>query len=361
MENINSYIVSHGAKRIGLFHPYNELDALVFARISYLPLHKISLKKSETIGSACEKLIDVLKENDFSWPGDYEFTKSLIDANRFKDCQLSNFVRNNNRSLEKQFSAITVHIGHRKMYLSYFGTDDSIIGWKEDFNLAFLDHIPAQTAALRYLNTLTKKYPHKKMYLGGHSKGGNLAIYASTMAKDEIQKKIKRVYNYDGPGLRSGTMALDTGSEKVVGKIYSTIPQGSIIGRLFEHNESVKVVKSTAKGLYQHDIYTWQVEGTKFVKSKTTEASDLADETITKWLESATREERKVFINATFEALENAEVNNPIELRDKWLKTMPKMIKYMVKLPKEERKTVINVWTKLGKAFLRARRDKNAK
>lgn len=361
MANINSYIISRGAKRISFFHPYNELDALVFARISYLPFHKISLKKDDTIGSVCRRMFDELSSKDFAWPGDYELVENLIDARRFNRKRISNFIRNNNRSLEKQFSAVTIHLSPKKMYLSFFGTDESIIGWKEDFNLAFLDHVPAQTAALRYLNNLAKKYPDKKIYLGGHSKGGNLAIYSSIMAKDEVQKRIKTVYNYDGPGLRSGTMALDTGTEMVVNKIRSTIPQGSIIGRLFEHNESIKVVKSTAKNLYQHDIYSWETKGTKFVESKVTGASNFADKTITNWLESATKNERKIFINAMFDALSSADVNSPLDLRDKWLKAMPTMLKSFIKLPKEERKVVLTVWKKLGSSLFKAWRDDNGK
>ena len=359
MENINSYIISRKAKRIGFFNPYNELDALVFARVSYLPLYRIKMSKKETIGSICFKLSETLKKEDYAWPDDYDFVNNLKDARRFARKRVSNYVRNNNRSLEKQFSAITIHVNHFTMYLSFFGTDETITGWKEDFNLAFLDHIPAQTAASKYFKTVAKKYPYKKVYLGGHSKGGNLAIYASVVAPDALQKRITTVYNYDGPGLRRGTMALDIGSEKVIGKIRSYIPQGSVIGRLFEHNEKVKVVESTAKSLYQHDIYSWKISGTKFVKAKSTKQSDLTDRTITKWLESATKEERKIFINAMFKALEDADVNNPLELKAKWVKAMPTMLKSFVKLPKEERKVVIDVWKKLGASFLKARKEEN--
>lgn len=358
MSNINSYIVSHKAKRIGFFNPYNEIDALVFARFSYLPFYKIKMEKQETIGSVCKKMSEKLKREDYVWPDDYEFVENLKNARRFMKKRVSDYVRNNNRSLEKQFSAITIHINHFEIYLSFFGTDDSITGWKEDFNLAFLDHIPAQTEASKYLRNVAKKYPYKRVFLGGHSKGGNLAIYASVIAPDALQKRIKRVYNYDGPGLRKGTAALDTGTEKVVGKIRSVIPQDSVVGRLFEHNEKVKVVKSNAKSLYQHDIYSWQISGTKFIKSKSTKGSDFTDRTITNWLETATKEERKIFINALFDALENADVNNPLELKAKWLKAMPTLLKSFIKLPKEQKKVVMEVWRKLGASFLKARKEK---
>ncbi|MBP5674852.1 DUF2974 domain-containing protein [Candidatus Saccharibacteria bacterium] len=356
MSNINSYIASK-KERIGLFSPYNELDALVFARVSYLPLHKIRLKKNETVGSICRKLSEKLERKDYAWPDDYDYVEALKNTPRFSKKKVTNYVRRNSTSLEKQFSALTIHLSPLKMYVSFFGTDDSLTGWKEDFNLAFLDHIPAQTEAKKYFKKVSKKYFLKKVYLGGHSKGGNLAIYAAIVSPDALQKRIKKVYNYDGPGLRKGTMALDTGSEKVTKKIQSIIPQGSVIGRLFEHNEEIKVVKSNAKRLYQHDIYTWEISGDSFVESKNTKRSDIVDKTITTWLERASKAERKVFINVIFEALSDADVNNPLELKSKWLRVMQVGLKTYVNLPKEDRKTIFEVWKKLGSSFMKARKE----
>ncbi len=360
MPNLNSYIISHSKWRIGFFHPLNDVDAMVFARFSYLPFSKIKMDERETVGSICTKMSNHLKIDDYCWPDDYEFVNNLKNARRFKNKRVSDYKRVNNRSIEKQFSAITIHLNHFEMYLSFFGTDDSITGWKEDFNLAFLDHIPAQTEAQKYLETLRKAYPLKKMRLGGHSKGGNLAIYASVTADDAVQKRMLKVYNFDGPGLRKGTAALDTGTEKVINKIHSFIPQGSVIGRLFEHNEKVTVVKSGAKNLYQHDIYSWQVRGNRVVESKTTKASDLADKTITKWLETASKDDQKVFINSMFKVLASADINSPLELRDKWFKAMPTMLKTFHTLPKEKKKVVMAVWKKLGSSFLKARKGDDA-
>ncbi len=359
MANINSYITSHQG-RIGIFNPYNELDALVFARFSYLPLNRIKLSDHETIGSVCEKLSEHLTREDYVWPDDYDFVENLKNSRRFSKKHITDYVRKNSTALEKQFSAVTIHINPSKMYVSFFGTDNILIGWKEDFNLAFLDHIPAQTEAQKYLNDVSSKHKLKKMYLGGHSKGGNLAIYSSITAADSLQKRIIRIYNYDGPGLRKGTMALDTGTEKVSGKIISIIPQDSVIGRLFEHNEKVIVIKSNAKNLYQHDIYSWQTKGTRFVESKSTKGSNLVDKAITGWLETASEEERKIFINSLFNALSNAEINGPLDLRTKWPKVMANILKTYVKLPNDKKKTIMVVWKKLGSAFLKARKDENA-
>ena len=357
MSNINSYLSEFGDRKIGPACPYNELDALVLARISYLPFHKISMKSRETIGSICEKMSKNLKTTDFMWPEDQILVEHLQKSRRFSRKVVTDYVRENSSALEKQFSAITIHLGPTKMYLSFFGTDNLLTAWKEDFNLAFMDHVPAQTAAKDYLNSLAKKFLFKQIFLGGHSKGGNLAMYAAITSSDYIQFRIKKIYNYDGPGLRSGTMALDTGFEHVTRKIISVIPQDSIIGRLFEHNEKVKVVKSNAKGILQHDIYSWEIDGKSFVRSKSTKKSDLADETITGWIETASEEERKIFVNSLFEVLADADLNGPLELKTKWPKVMSKALKAYVKLPRENKKAILAVWRKLGVSFIRARKD----
>ena len=360
MENINTYLESRRGKRITVFDPFNDVDAMILARFSYLPFHRIKVEKKETVSSICAKMIDKLTIDDFMWPDDFRYVRLMILSKRFSNMKVTNYVRNNSKSAERQFSAVTIHINHFEMYLSFFGTDDTLVGWKEDFNLAFLDVIPAQKEGTKYVEMIHELYPTKIMRLGGHSKGGNIAMYAAITSPDAYQRKMFRIYNFDGPGLRKGTAALDVGTEKVLRKIRSFIPQGSIIGRLFEHKEKVYVVKSIGKNIYQHDIYTWMIDGKKIVPSSTTKASDLADRTITKWLESASKEERKVFINSLFKVFSSANVNTPLELKAHWLKATPTMLKTFYSLPKEKKKVIFEVWKKLGSSFLKARKENDA-
>lgn len=355
--NINDYIRWRGDLRIGVFYPFNDVDAMILARVSYLPFTKIKMGPHETLGSAADKMIDELKESDFAWPDDLVLVKNLKTSKRFKDMFVTDYVRKNSTELECQFSAVTIHINYHEMYLSFFGTDDTLVGWKEDFNLAFLDKIPAQKEGEEYLKRVCRKFPMKSIRLGGHSKGGNIAMYVGITAPDAWQYKMKKIYNFDGPGLRKGTAALDLGTEKVIKKITSFIPQDSVIGRLLEHNEKVVVVKSDAKNLMQHDIYSWEVQRNGVVESETTDASDFADQTITTWIESASNEERKTFINSLFKVFETAKVNTPLELKAHFLKFAPTMIKAYRNLPKEKRATVMAVWKKLASSFVKTRKD----
>lgn len=355
MSNLNTYLEERGNFSLAE-RPFNDVDAMVLARISYLPLDKITLKTRETIGSICQKFAS-LNPTDFRWPDDIILNKNLESSRRFKDMRVTHFVKNNSRSAERQFSAVTIHLDFKTMYLSFFGTDDSVIGWKEDFNLAILETIPAQVEALKYLKTLHRRYFWKKIYLGGHSKGGNIAVYASLTAPDHYQKKMIKIYNFDGPGLRKGTLALDKGSEKVLSKIHSFIPQDSIIGRLFEHNEKFTVVKSTSKAFYQHDIYSWEIKGDKLVKSKITSASDFTDRMITEWLDSATMEEKQIFIDGMFKIFDDAKVKGPLDLKARWTKYAPTLIKSFIDTPNDEKKTILKVWLKLGHSFMKARKN----
>ena len=356
MSNLNTYLKERGNFVFDDPHPFNELDALVLARISYLPFDKIKLKRKETVSSVCEKF-QTLETKEFRWPDDQILVENLENSARFSKMKITNYLKNNSKTAERQFSAVTIHLGFSKMYLSFFGTDDSVVGWKEDFNLAILDTIPAQDEGRKYLKRLHRRYPWKKLYLGGHSKGGNVAMFAALTAPDRFQKKMLGIYNFDGPGLRKGTLALDKGSEKVLDKIESFIPQDSIIGRLFEHNEKFTVVKSDSISFYQHDIYSWEVSGTKFVKSKSSKTSDFTDRMITNWLESATVSEKKIFIDGMFNIFDEANVKGPMDLKARWMKYAPILAKSFISTPKAERKVIIEVWKKLGQSFLKARKN----
>ena len=351
--NVNDYLIWRGDLPINKRHPFNEVDALVLARVSYLPFFKVGFSRRETLGSLTAKMAD-FKTKDFIWPDDQPFARLLAQSRRFRNLLVTNYARHNDPKIEKQFSAVTVHLNYREMFLSFFGTDNTLNGWKEDFNMAFMETVPAQAEGLRYTRQLARRFRWKKMYLGGHSKGGNVAMYAAVMAPDSLQRRIMRVFNLDGPGLSSGLIARDVG-ESILPKIVSVIPQDSVIGRLLEHREKVLVVKSEAKRLYQHDLYSWQVGYKSLVRSETTKRSDLVDKTITTWLYSATPEQRKTFVDGMFEILAAAEVETPFDILEKWYTYVPAMVKSYREIPKDERKVIMEVWRKLAESYFKSR------
>jgi hypothetical protein len=203
-----------------------------------------------------------------------------------------------------QFCAMTFRLSDGSLFVAFRGTDDTIVGWKEDFNMTFLSHIPAQERAAAYLNYVASC--HKgPIRTGGHSKGGNLAVYAAAKCGDLLQRRIVEIYNQDGPGF-SETMMNDPGYRNILPKVRSYVPQSSVIGMLLEHEEPYTIIKSNQIGIMQHDPYSWQVLGANFLQvEELTADSRFLDRTFKNWLSQMSNEERSAFFDTVFELLES--------------------------------------------------------
>ena len=186
---------------------FNEIDNLILARLSYFPLDG-SVKENDeiTVKEAYLKMKEQGTTGRILQAEDIDLFPKLANSERFGNLKLTGFVNKIDPEAEKQFSAVTILFPDNTIYVAYRGTDNTIVGWKEDFNMSFSDLVASQTESVKYLEKIANKYPEKKILVGGHSKGGNLAIYASVFCKPEIQDRIIEVYNNDGPGF----------SEKVV-------------------------------------------------------------------------------------------------------------------------------------------------
>ena len=351
MANINDYLVWRGDLKIDEKFKMNEVDNMILARFSYLLFDKIEMNEEETIESISEKM-KKFKNEEFNYNGDKELITNLGKSERYKEMIVTDYIKNNNRQVERQFSAITIHISDDEIYISFEGTDGSIAGWKEDFNLSFMDNIPSQIAGLDYLKMVAQKYPNKKIRMGGHSKGGNIAIYSAINVSEDIQKRIISVVNYDGPGFDIEKIKQNQNKE-IIKKIKTYIPQNSVIGRIMEHEEKYEVALSTEKGIYQHDIYSWQVKRNNIIKlEKTTYESDRVNKTIKDWLKSTTLEQRKIFFDGVFEILFSTNATTIDEFLGSWIKNTPKLIETYRNLSEEDRKTITSMLKLFGKIYL---------
>lgn len=347
MANINDYLLWRGDLPISKDFPFNEIDSMILARFSYLRFDKIKMKKLETIESISSKMKN-LKNEEFLYNGDKELITYLGESIRFKNMVVTDYVKTNDKEAEKQFGAITIHISIKEMYVSYIGTDSTVYGWKEDFNMAFMENVPCQVAGKEYLERIAKQYPVKKIRIGGHSKGGNVAIYAAITALSKIQNKMIKVYNYDGPGFSKDIIA-QYGNEDIISKIETYIPQDSIIGRIMNHKEKTTISYSIEKGILQHDIYSWQVLKDNMIKSeKTTQNSENLNQTVTDWLESSTAEERKIFFDAIFELVYSTEADTFGDISKTFTTSIPKVLKKYQEISHENRKTI----TEMIKLFI---------
>lgn len=348
MSNINDYLLWRGDIELDSKNKFNEVDSMILARLSYLRFDKIKMKDKMTIEEAACEMKDFDNE-EFLYNGDKDLIKNLGESNRFKNMIVTDYIKTNDKETEKQFGAVTIHISDKEMYISFIGTDSTIYGWKEDFNMAFMDSVPCQIAGKEYLEMEVKKYPDKKIRIGGHSKGGNVAIYTALTASKEIQDRIIKVYNYDGPGFNKEIISKYKGSN-VLRNIETYMPQESIIGRIMTHQEKCTITRSIEKGIYQHDIYSWQVLGKEMLKSENlTESSEIFNKSLTNWLDTTTNKQRKIFFDGVFEVIYSTEANKFSDIQKNLTANMSKIYKKYKEIPEEERKMI----TEMIKLFLK--------
>lgn len=317
---------------------FNEVDNLILSRLSYLPFEKIDMNEKETFKSIARKMKSVSLD-EFNLKEDKTLIQKVGNSNRFKNLVVTNYYFTRNDTEEKQFVAITIHLNKNEMYISYGGTDNTLVGWKEDFNLSFMTHIPSQLEGLKYIKKVSKKYI-SKIHVGGHSKGGNIAVYSAVFCPKTVQSRIIDVTNHDGPGFDKTIIEKDEYKE-ILNKIYTYIPQSSIIGRLLEHEEKYKIVKSTQRGIMQHDIYSWQVCGKEFIKSsEVTNGSEIINETVRNWLKNTTPEQRGNFINIMYEVVTTTKAKTFKEFTSAWTKNIGIILKTYKNIDEEEKKII---------------------
>lgn len=341
MSNICEYIKWRGDLTLEQ-DKFNEIDALILARFSYFPFDKI-IEKDETV--TIKELSKRFEKQDVNklpilWPNDIDLFPLMGKSKRFGEMKATKFVNEISIEKEQQFSAITILLPDNTIYVSYRGTDNTIVGWKEDFIMSFKSHIPSQINSIKYLEEIGKQYKKEKIRIGGHSKGGNLAVYAATFASEKIKKRIINIYNDDGPGFEKEILKTEEYKE-ITSKMHSYIPQTSIIGRLLNNKGKYTIVKSTQKGIMQHDLYTWQIEGKEFVcVDELTNESKIIDETITTLLDNTEPEEREKVINVIFDMLYKTDAETVGQIRKNWFANTKIMLKFYKDVDEETKKII---------------------
>ncbi len=311
----------------------NDIDLFALSIICILDFEDSITKEEMTIGDLSEKYLE--KNSDKSLgliiPDDI---KDLLDimskSNRFKNINLFDYVEIKDLDRQMQFSACTFKLKEDLYFLGFSGTDDSIIGWKENLNLLYMDFVPAQEEAIKYVKNALSKYSGTFM-CGGHSKGGNKAIVGSAFGGDE---RITRIVTYDSPGV-SDYIANSLEYNKVLYKIYTYIPNFSIIGRLLNHKEHYKVISCDAKGLAQHDPMIWHIEGKDFIYlDRLTEGAIKIDNKITDIIDQMEYDEKVGFCETCYKLLSTS---NSLYLKELEGKSVNILTSYF-KLPKEYKK-----------------------
>ena len=326
MSNIFDYLTWRGDLLFTQDAP-NGVDALIFSGLAYIPFVGRASEETVTLREAAAEFLALEDcEARVRLKNDLPLLRQAARSDRFGLTKITMYRDLLIPEQETQFAAVTFLLDDGTAFLAFRGTDDTLVGWKEDFNMSFQQTVPAQRLALQYTRDVALEY-NLPLRLGGHSKGGNAAVFAAARSSPMIQGRILEVYNHDGPGFTDYLMG-DPGYRAMVPRIKTYVPQSSVIGMLLEHEEPYTVVKSRQVGLLQHDFYSWEVLGRDFVKmEEVTEGSQRLDTTIKAWFAQMTNQERSQLVDVMFTLLGTGGVENvwdifhPKNIR-KYLKTL---------------------------------------
>jgi hypothetical protein len=339
--------------------PFNPVDNIILTHISYFPFDRIvggpEDDEGVTIAEAAKKITRILKKKPSAFDDELVFRDDpallavLGSSGRYGNLELRGYVNQIDPEAEKQFSALSI-LGCGEMSLiSFRGTDNTIVGWKEDFNMTFSPVVPAQREAVLYLENMAPKI-RGPLCLGGHSKGGNLAIYAAAFCKKNIRRRIRFIYSNDAPGFNK-TVLENSGFLEIRDRIQSFVPQSSVVGMFFEHPENYTVVKSSQTGLMQHDIFSWEVRRDDVVRMKKTNPRNaFLNRTLREWLNGLDGEHRRRFADALYAILLSAETQSLPKLGEDWLRSASLMIQGYSGIDGDTRKLI----TKTIAAFFKA-------
>lgn len=341
MANVFDYVKWRGDLTLAQ-DKFNEIDNLILSRFAYFPFDNI-INNNEIVSIKELGRRFVNKDLDtmnILWKDDIDFFPLIANSKRFGTMLATKYVNKIENELEKQFSAITILMPDDTIYVSFRGTDDTLIGWKEDFNMSFKSHVASQIDSVKYLEEVSEQFNNNNIRVGGHSKGGNLAVYSSIFVAPYIKNRIINVYNNDGPGFSYDITSTDN-YKNILNKVHTFIPESSIVGRLLNHEEQHTIIKSNQKGIMQHDLYSWQLLGNEFVcLDALSNDSEFVDRTVTELLNNIEPEKRQQVIDVLFEILVTTQKETLNDLKADWFTNARIMFNYYRKLD-DETKSII--------------------
>ena len=349
--------------------PMNDVDSLILCQFSYLKFDGLVPKLDENKPSVSMKQLaehanyeDLFKDERYEKENRALF-EAMAESKRFGNLKMNCFIDIIEMEWETQFSAITYLLDDGTIYVCYRGTDEKLIGWKEDFNMSFLKPIPGQEYSVKYLNIVTNRFPNK-FYVGGHSKGGNLAIYASMECLEEVKERIINIYCMDGPGFRPEVLDREEYAS-IADREIKIIPHSSLVGMLFQTDTNYKVVESKNFGLTQHDPYSWLIKDGEFWEvEEVDKARQFSNETLNEWVLSQDQETLRVFGETLFKVLYASGADNLIDLGKDWKKSLNGVLTALKEIDPDTKKMVklaVKEFIELGakRLFDKAEKDED--
>ena len=340
--------------------PFNNVDALLFCQVFYAKV-EVQIRDGAVVpGPEGVPLKEFYRAEYFpqmfgDGMTDHEnellFT-AMCASPRFRDVRIKNIETDLDEESEKQFAAATFVLDDRTEFVAFRGTDGSMLGCKEDFNMAFMDEVPSQKAAAAYLNRYygpDGQGQDKRIYVGGHSKGGTLAVYGSLKAGPAVRARLITVFSLEGPGFRDEVFQRLRAIEEAEGiRVIKIVPQASLVGMLMETQGKVLVVEAKAFGPMQHSAFTWQIEGDDFRYTELSNAGDFNKRVLHRWLERVSDEERALFVDRLFDLLFDNDIRSVSDIRRIGPSKVREVLESFSGMDEGSRQTMQNVLLQLG-------------
>ena len=324
---------------------FNEADAAVLARFSYMPFEYLRDPPRDGFFKirdiAAQALEDERLVTEERWKlRDRELMAAMGASRRFGELEAGYCFDRFDEKLQTQFSAITVCLPEGKRAVVFRGTDNTVVGWKEDLNMSYLCPIPGQETAVEYTRAMAALF-RGGLILCGHSKGGNLAAYAGAFCGEETQGRVESVYNFDGPGFFDNILE-SPGYRGIFGRIHTFIPQFSVVGMLLGRDEKSTVVHSRENGLHQHDMYSWEIVGSGFVRLGTvTGGSKFVDSALKGWIAQMTPEQFELFADTIYKVMEDTNARTLHQMRENLRETVRSIARSVSGMDEDTRRAVM--------------------
>ena len=331
--------------------PLNNVDAEIFAHLSYNKIegllddsfsNQITIKELQKKFLAAEDYEERIQMGAMLNPDTPKLLAACASSERFGNIKICGLKSVLDFQKDEQFAAVTFLIG-KSAIIVFRGTDDYVVGWREDFNIAFMEQIPGQKDAQAYLEAAGSFFK-KDLYVAGHSKGGNLALYAASTVDKKLQKRIMGVYNLDGPGFNKEFFSSE-GYLRIKDCVTSIYPACDIVGMLFNHDSNYQIIKSKGTGVLQHDGLLWQDCGNDFVPcSEFTSDSKIFEKAFNEWCDNLTVEDKKHFVDGVFDVFEASGYPTLYEISKNSIKASKNMIETYAKLDSETKSEVKRIF-----------------
>lgn len=335
--------------------PINEVDGLLLSQLTYFDLSLLWKPGDPPMPmQALFSLCGMGQEQEIMAPGksesgsDRTLLEKLARAQRFAETSFFRIAAESDKERSLQFAAVSFQLEKLGTFVAFRGTDGSITGWREDFAMSYQEETESQRLAAQYLKAVGQE-TSGPLWVGGHSKGGNLAVWAAAQCGPKVQRRIQTVFSYDSPGFRRDFLE-STGYRAVLPRILHFIPDTSLVGQLLSDDSETRVVKSSAAGILQHDPYSWEVTAGQFRPAALSPLGEMLGKTMGGWLEQMDDSSRQTLTDTIFSLFEATGQESFKDMGEQKLKSAAAILTALRDIPKERQQEVLRLLSQLGQS-----------